>query len=288
MKVLVLFILCFNAWAGELRFTPPGMTQVKGPHQALWPADQGNGLLMISINGTGADPQGLVPFGETVVKMGYHKLGIDYPNGVIPTVCKHSTNPQCYDFYQRELVLGEQVSYEVNINPTDAVLPRLLVALKFLVQKDPVRWGRFWKNNQPVWEKIVLYGHSQGACHAAYLSKLYSVHGVFLTGGPFAYMPEFGFAQWPSLPGATDPSRYLALLHKTDYFGSDEHAGVMKLLVGEARGQVTMIGNTLERNFSGQVFMSQRPERDGHNAIIIDQRYAGVWESFLASFNIIK
>ena len=127
MKYAVLLFLCVNAWAGELRFTPPGMAQVKGPHQALWPENAGNGFLLISINGTGAQPHGLVPFGETVIKMGYHKLGLDYPNGVIPTVCKHSTNPQCYDNYQRELVIGEPVSYEVNISAADAVLPLSLI-----------------------------------------------------------------------------------------------------------------------------------------------------------------
>ena len=275
MKYALLLLLCFNAWAGELRFTVPGMTQVKGSHQALWPEGASNGLLLVSINGTGAEPHGLVPFGETVIKSGYHKLGLDYPNGVIPTVCKYSTNPQCYDNYQRELVLGEQVSFEVKINPADAVLPRLLVALKFLVQKDPLRWARFWKNDQPAWDKIVLYGHSQGAGHAAYLAKLVPVRGVFLTGGPFGYMPEFGFAAWASSLGATDPGRYRALLHKTDYFGSDEHLAMMKLIVGDARA-------------TEQVIMSQRPERDGHNAIIIDPHYAGVWESFLASFSSIR
>lgn len=275
MKYALLLFLCINAWAGELRFTVPGLSQIKGAHQALWPNNGGNGLLMVSINGTGAEPHGLVPFGETVVKMGYHKLGIDYPNGVIPTVCKYSTNPQCYDLYQRELVLGDQVSYEVNIKPQDAVLPRLTAALKFLVQKDPARWGQFWKNDRPVWEKIVLYGHSQGSGHAAYLAKLVAVRGVFLTAGPFGYMPEFGYAAWASMSGATDPSRYRALLHKTDYFGSEEHLNMMKLIIGEARA-------------TEQVIVSQRPERDGHNAIIIDPHYAGVWESFLAFFSSMR
>jgi hypothetical protein len=288
MKLLIALLVSFSAFAGELRFSPTltdrTISRVKGDHQATWPEQNANGLLVISINGTGAEPHGLIPFGETITALGFHKLSLDYHNGVIPTVCRHATNPSCYDFYQAELVFGEQVSYEINIAPQDSVYSRLIAAMEFLVRRDPTRWGHFWKNGEPNWEKIVLYGHSQGAGHAAYLAKRFAVKGVLLTGGPFGLMPRFGFAGWAHTPGATDPRDYRALLHQTDYFGVDEHITMTRLMLENTAAPIQYIQLAIPPRTNAQIFVGERTERDGHNAIIIDPAYRAVWESILRSF----
>ena len=105
------------------------------------------------------------------------------------------------------------VSDKISVRPANSILNRLQKLLVYLVKQDPDGgWGEFVADGQPVWSRIVVAGHSQGAGHAAYLGKMFPVDKVLMFSGPQDYFDDLDKpAPWLARPSATPPSRYLRI-----------------------------------------------------------------------------
>ena len=246
--------------------TDPQVRQMRGPHLACWDDEEpANGLLLVSLGGTNSLPSDLEPFDRTAAELGYCAVGIDYPNQVISTACRDSTQMDAFDHFRAEIVTGSPESDLIEVAPGNSVENRLTRLLRQLAKgPEGSRWQPFLTATGPVWSKIVVVGHSQGSGHAAYLGKLHPLRGVVMLAGP-----QDSGAGWLSRPGQTLPQNYLALLHRDDFFQSALQIQSIHCLRGD---------------FSpSEVLVLTEPVRDPHMSVI-SPRFRALWAQLLKQF----
>ena len=198
--------------------TGAGIAEIKGPHVAYWNPETSNHKLLITIGGTTAKPEDLADFASTAVDLGYHVISVDYFNLVITTACRESTDKMCFDKFRREIILGAPVSDLMEVDEKNSLVSRLHKFMQYLVARDP-QWKEFYQNGDFKWDKVVLMGNSQGAGHAAFLSKMHEVARVVMLIGPQDHFKDHP-APWLTQEGATPGNRYYSFLHRDDYFDS--------------------------------------------------------------------
>lgn len=214
----------------------PSARQYKGPHFALSSDKKPNGLLLITLGGTNSLPRDMLDLAEEAGKLGYQSIGIDYingpPDGSISTGCRESKDPDCFDKFRREVVRGEALSPLVKVGPQDSIEARITSLLRHLNKVDPARWGKFLKEGEVDWGKVVVAGHSQGSGHAAFLAKAHEMKGVVLLAGPQDSFADGRTAAWLHQPSRTPSDRFYSFLHKKDFFESEKQIAVARVLVG--------------------------------------------------------
>lgn len=150
---------------------------------------------------------------------GYHAIGLTYPNDeAVGVLCSGNTDPDCAGKVRREIITGEEQSPLVDVSPANSITGRLGSLLTNLHTNFPDEgWDQFMIAGQPNWGRITIAGHSQGAGHAGYFGKLYSMDRILMFSGPndvglTAIQP----AQWMSLPDLTPPGRQYGFTHTAD------------------------------------------------------------------------
>lgn len=257
--------------------TDPSITQARGPHYVV--TDNSvpqNGYLLLSLGGTNSLPKDFLEFDKTAARQGFVSLALDYPNTVITTSCKHSTQPDACTLFREEINSGAQVSELVEVDHPNSIEYRLEAALRYQALQQPEHFAQFVNEDGPVWNKIVVVGHSQGSGHAGYLAKKHPMQGVILLAGP-QDTTDAGPASWLSAPSATDPKKYLAFLHKNDFFGSELQLNAVR----------TLRENPNESGFlvdfespDSPIVVSEAQVRDGHMSVITPQ-FTKIWEGLL-------
>ncbi len=174
--------------------------------------------LLLMIVGTGTAANHNIPFFNFAAGAGYHVISIDYKNEVITTACSNSEDSTCFDKFRQEIVFGEPVSPLVDVDSVNSIYNRFYRLLQYLSEKYPGQgWQQYVKNNSIQWNKITVAGHSQGAGHAAYIGKKFSVNRVLIFAGPQDFLAKFNVpAGWLSKNGVTPPAKYFAFLHIKD------------------------------------------------------------------------
>lgn len=159
---------------------------------------------------------------------------------------------------------GAPVSDLVQVDRANSIEGRLTGLLGGLQGS----WREFYDGGQPVWEKMVAIGHSQGSGHAAYLGKQHRLRGVIMLAGP-QDTGAAGPAPWLSRPGATPGPRYQAFLHKDDTFGCAQQLEAVRLLRGgDAPPEAVVVAD--------------EPVSDAHMSVIQDH-FKAVWRQLLQS-----
>lgn len=232
--------------------TNPLIKEIKGPHAVYWNPGASNHKLLITIGGTTARPEDLSDFAQTAADMGYHVISVDYFNLVITTACRDSNDDMCFDKFRREIILGEEISDLLEVDKTNSLMSRMHRLMQYLVAKDP-QWNEFYQDGDFKWEKVVLMGNSQGAGHAAFLSKLYEVSKVLMLIGPQDHFKDHA-APWIKQEGKTPGSRYFAFLHRDDYFDSKMQLACFKLLC--------------KCQDMSHVIITAKPVEDTHNSLL--------------------
>src|SRR5690606_3166381 len=101
---------------------------------------------------------------------------------------------------------GTQVSPAVNVDSINSIYTRTIKLLQYLAQQYPnERWHEYLLNADEMdWSKVAVSGHSQGAGHAAYFAKHFSVERSVMFAGPNDYSTYFNnAAPWLRNQGAT-------------------------------------------------------------------------------------
>lgn len=252
--------------------------QAKGPHLALFDESvPANHFLLIAIGGTNSTPTQYLDVLRVAAGLGYDVLSVDYPNEVISTVCRErSKELDCYDNYRAEIVLGQPVSSIVQVDVQNSILNRIQDLLTTVVRQDPARWSVYIENGQVNWSRVVLAGHSQGSGHAVYLSKMFSVQAVIMTGGPQDYLTQTGPVNWIQKPGQTESSRYFSFLHRDDFFGSDSQIFLARLLLGNSAAPLVRVQDTVADDVTAHIILSELQTADPHNALL-RPIYPNIW-----------
>ena len=224
--------------------TDTAVFEVHGPHIALYDSvGEHRPELVLMIEGTGAPALGCRKFDSTLAQMGYHVISLDYPNDVITTVCSDSPDSACFDGFRQEILFGTPVSSTVTVDSANCIVRRFALFLRWLVANDPAGgWDAYLQDGEPRWERIVVAGHSQGAGHAAYLGKVYSLAGVVMLSGPQDYLKQFSRpAPWQALPGKTPVERQFAFLNLRDPFNYTFQVADVAAVTGFAVTDTTMV-----------------------------------------------
>lgn len=245
--------------------TGTAVKEIKGPHAVYWNPNYSNHKLLITIGGTTSRPEDLTEFAETAAELGYHVISVDYFNLVITTACRDSSDDMCFDKFRREIILGEEGSDLLDVNKENSLLSRLHKLMQYLVNRDS-QWSEFFEDGSFKWENVVLMGNSQGAGHAAFLSKMFAVSKVLMLIGPQDHFKTHA-APWIQKEGKTAGSRYYAFLHRDDYFDSKMQLACFKLLC-----KCQDLKN---------VIMTSKQVQDTHNSLLTPM-FKDEWKQLLA------
>ena len=286
---LVLLILVFGtmhlcAQVKVLRVMPdqtdPAMANVHGPHLALYdPQATSRHQLFLFFVGTGGKAEGGLKMASVFASWGYHAISLDYENNVVTVVSAHSKDPTSFDRYRKAIITGAPVSELIKVSSTNSILNRFQKLLVYLVKQDPQGgWDQFVQNDQPVWNKIVGAGHSQGSGHAAYLGKLFPVQRVLMFSGPQDYLDDLHEpAPWLGDQSATPPDRFYAFLAEKDPYNVHHQVANCSVLMRLSLPK-TQIVQTNEAISAGcHILINNIPTKSPHGTTMMPQ-FKNVWE----------
>jgi len=262
--------------------TDPAIESVEGPHLAIYnPQVALNHRLFLFFVGTNGKPERSLNLESAFADWGYHVIALDYENHVATVVCAHSTDSACFDHYREANIMGALVSDKIAVSRDDSILNRLNKLLAYLVMQDPDGgWGEFFADGQPVWNRIVVAGHSQGAGHAAYLGKMFPVDEVLMFSGPQDYFADLDMpAPWLARPSATPPSRYFAFLNVADPYNVQHQIANCSVLMDVAHPAAPLIqpGEVIKGN--AQIFLNDADPQHAHGSTLLPE-FSNVREYF--------
>ncbi len=118
---------------------------------------------------------------------------------------------------RREAFEGKDLSPAIAIAPADAIEPRIVAALQYMMKQHPAGdWGYYLQDGQPYWPDIIISGISHGASSAGLIAKIRPVDRAVMHSGPLDTDQA-----WLALPSLTPPSRIYGFTHTSDV----QHAG---------------------------------------------------------------
>lgn len=276
--------------------TSPGIESTIGDHLAVIGSAH-LGRLLVFFPGTGARPDQYSFFLQRAAELGYHVIGLAYHNGhsINFDICA-GTDPasNCHEKARLEILLGEESGYDPpHVDADNAAFHRLLKLLEYLDQRYPWEgWDRFFEGHEPLWDQMVVAGHSQGGGHAAMTAKLHVVAGALLFG---ATEP----ATWTWEPLSTPSDRLWGFAHADELnFNAIVRSWDNLGLVGRPVNvdQISVPFDGSQRLFTSTSSCRGDPNSRGqaHNCPIVDEFiplndagepvFAYVWDAMLKPF----
>ncbi len=259
--------------------TDPAIAMVHGPHVALYdPQAPSAHRLLLFVVGTRGKATGSLPIDSAFARWGYHVIALDYEDNVVAVTCAHSLQRSCFGDYRDAIVTGAPVSAKIRVDKANSILNRFQKLLVYLVKNDPDGgWDEFVSGGQPVWSRIAVAGHSQGAGHAAYIGKLFKVDRVLMFSGPQDYMDNLDApAPWQAQPSATPPSRFFAFLNLHDPFNVHHQIANCALLMDIAKPD-TLTVEPGEAIPGGPQILINTLTRGPHGTTLLP-RFENVWK----------
>jgi Secretion system C-terminal sorting domain len=191
-------------------------------HYTYTPSGVAKNKLVLFLPGTGAVPMNYSLFERTCATLGFHSIGLTYPNDVTingTDVCGSSTDTSCYRKARLEVLTGQDLTTKLDINRANSIENRLIKLLKYLNTQSPTQgWGQYLNGDNIIWSKIITAGHSQGAGHAAFIAKTYKVDRALMFAWADWSTNYNTAAPWVSASGATPTEGYFAFIHPKDGF----------------------------------------------------------------------
>jgi hypothetical protein len=180
-------------------------------------------LLLVHLSASFSRPSESSEYLQLAAREGYHVISLSYP-GIdnMFSSCEHSTDPPCYENFHRELAEGKNYTNSIAIDSFESIFFRLQRVLDYLIINYPdENWSYFLDNKgNMLTTRMIWSGHSDGAGHAAVISKYYPVHRVICFSGPkdfslHYYLPPVWVhtGEWK-----TDKSRIYGFTHTGDEY----------------------------------------------------------------------
>ncbi len=177
-----------------------------------------NDQIYLFLPGTQSEPNKYDELLAMAAYTGYRTIGLSYDNTtMLETACGNACG--CYGAARREVVTGAAVSPAVSVALGDSVVDRLYRLAAHLDATYPTEgWDQILSrdDNDGVpestdidWDGIVISGHSQGAGHAMFVSKLDALDGIVIFDGANDDCTTGGrtYAQWHDQPDFAVPRR---------------------------------------------------------------------------------
>lgn len=267
--------------------TGKGIKMIHGEHIALYdPQKPDKHKLVFMITGTGSAANYAREVDSCFADLGYHAISIDYPNNINSIVCKNSSDSTCFDRFREEIVTGHQVSEMADVDSTNSIINRFTKFLIYLAANDlEGKWGEYIQNGQPVWNRIVLAGHSQGAGNAGFLSKLVPADRLLLFAGPQDFLAHFNRpAGWLALKGATPYSRVFSLLNINDPFIIKNQIANDSKLMGLTTPKPLNISESGPIEGSPRILVTDIKESNGRSfhSSMLNPVFKQVWDYMLS------
>jgi hypothetical protein len=259
--------------------TDAAIDRVRGPHIAVYDS-QATPLhrLLVFLPGTNANTEESLTIDTAFAKRGYHAVSLDYENSLSTVSCAHSESIACFDHYREAIVTGAPMSENISVSPANSILNRLEKLLLYLVKTDPDGgWDEFLEAGRPAWSHIVIAGHSQGAGHAAYIGKTFSVDRVLMFSGPQDYFDDLEEpAPWETEPSATLPSRYFAFLNENDPYNVHHQIASCAVLMDVEKPETLMIEPGEAIHGEPRILINNETKQ-AHGSTLLPQ-FENVWE----------
>jgi pimeloyl-ACP methyl ester carboxylesterase len=216
-------------WSAQQRvFFSPGLTDTNiaaftNNHYAVVdPAVTARGRLVLFLPGTGATPALYRYFPQNAASLGFHALGLMYPNGeAINQLCAQYAplDPEAAGSARLEVIDGADRAGFLSVDRSNSIENRLLKALQYLQANYPTRgWGQFYSGTNLLWTNVMVCGHSQGAGMAAMLAKTRRVDRCVMLADMDWWVAGNRPYNWMSLAPQTPVDRWFLLAHRRDQF----------------------------------------------------------------------
>lgn len=234
--------------------------------------------LFIFLPATGATPHNYRLIVQQAANLGYHAIGLQYPNSVeVASLCGSSTDANCFEKVRLEILDGVDRSNRVNVNQANSIENRLVKLLLYLHAQHPTEGWLSYLTQQNViqWSKFIVAGHSQGGGHTAIIAKQHRVARAVMFAAPIDYSgPLQAYAPWQSAPHLTPTEDYYGFVHVDDP-ESEGVLGVWQLLGMNVYGQSVRIDAQLPPyNQSHELTTAATPARGGnsseHCSVVVD------------------
>ncbi len=196
----------------------PGAAFRQLDHFVVLDPTASNGFLYVHLVGSGGLPENNLIFARHVADFGFHVVSLAYPNWPsVRDLTLGNDDATAPGLIREERLYGNEASSLVEVDQPNSVVNRLIRLLEYLDDEFPEEgWSRFLGGSAPVWSRLVIGGHSQGAGHAAYLGQDHALAGVLMLGGPGDVVPGVGVADWLTRPAMTPPARLFGFVHAED------------------------------------------------------------------------
>lgn len=158
------------------------------PHYAyLDTRVQNQPQLVLYLPGADTKPSKAAPMLQEIASYGFRVVGLRYMNDfVVQDICNaHPNDLDCTGNLRREVIEGTDVSPYVNVSAADSVDTRFATTLAYLDKQNPGEgWGHYLATDgTPMWNNIIVAGHSSGSSSAVRMSKLRLLAGVMMLSG---------------------------------------------------------------------------------------------------------
>jgi len=180
--------------------------------------------LLVFFPGTGGKPNGNDYFDQLAANLGYHVIGLMYPNDTaIGAICQYQNDSVCFEKNRLEIIDGTDRSIYTSVNRANSIENRLIKCIQYLNINYPSQnWGQYLDiNDSLIWNKLAFAGHSQGGGHAALIAKYHDVARVICLASPKDYFvsPINMAAKWIDTNHVTSTNRYFSFTHVADQTG---------------------------------------------------------------------
>lgn len=267
------------------RQTDSAIEMVHSPHIALYdPQATPRHRLFLFLVGTGGKATNSLKFDSVFARWGYHAITLDYEDNVIAVACAHSLDPATFGNYRKAIISGAPVSKLIKVDRANSILNRFQKLLVYLVKHDPAGgWGQFVTNGQPVWSRVIVGGHSQGAGHAPYIGQMFKVDRVLIFSGPQDYMDDLHKpAPWQARKSATPPSRFFAFLSQNDPFNVHHQIANCMMLMHLAKPDTLRVKRGQVIHGDCHILINNMPAKRSHGSTLLPQ-FQNVWKYMLTA-----
>lgn len=185
---------------------------------AVAPGTGAPGRLFVFLPGSGAAPRSYRRIVVEAAAVGWHALGLSYPNDLPVAVRCALAGSDCYADVRLEVLTGLDATPTLRVPRDESIEGRLVRLLQAMATLDPGRgWEDFVDGDAPRWNRISVAGHSQGGGHAFFVAQrtpvlratAYSSAGDLV---PLTATP----APWLSRVWATPPERRFGFTSESD------------------------------------------------------------------------
>ena len=234
--------------------------------------------LVVFLPGTGGTPFFYREFLQYSASLGYHSLGLMYPNSrSVARLCnfEEPQNPDCPRDVRLEIIDGSDRTDLVEVDRPNSIENRLIMAIAYLQENEPSEeWGQFLHTDSSLaWDRILICGHSQGGGHAALIAKRHAVNRCLVFAAADWFSFEDRLADWANESSSTPPRNMYIFAHERDPIVPWNHVlSLARACDLDRFGEALNTDSPLTKFRHRHILTTSTEETSNfHNSVVVDQ-----------------